>query len=173
MFYLSEKKKQPDFSVFIKSRNIIPVAVSYEKDPCDRLKAWELHRKNKRGEHKKRKNEDFVSMTMGITRNKGRVHIAFGKPLVGELADERAVAQEIDAAIHQQYKLWPTNYIAYDEIYHTQKYSDKYNSEEKTSFIARYNNLNPAVRQILFKTYANPVSSFEAQKKIDGIIEET
>jgi len=161
MFYLSERKKQPDFSAFINSCNIVPVALSYEKDPCDRLKGWELYRKLKRGEHKKKRNEDFISMAAGILGDKGRVHISVGQPLNGQYNDDEEVAQAINQAIHQLYHLWPSNYIAYDEVYGTKKYSNRYSIEEKENFLMRYERVNRKIRPIILKIYSNPVLSAE------------
>lgn len=161
MFYLSERKKQPDFGEFIRSCHIVPIAISYEKDPCDRLKAWELYRKSKRGYHKKRKNEDFISMTVGIVRDKGRVHIAFGKPLSGDYKNEKEVSVAIDQVIHQQYRLWPWNYIAYDVVNQTDKYAKRYTDREKDVFLSRFDGLPRAVADFALKSYANPVFSRE------------
>ncbi len=162
MFHLSQRKKKTSFSDFIKSCNIVPVAISYEKDPCDRLKGWELHKKSKKAEYKKRKREDYLSMSAGITGDKGRVHLTFGKPLHGEYQNEKEVATAIDRAIHEEYRFWPCNYVAYDKTFDTDKYRDQYTADEKDSFISKYNNLNPTVREIVLKAYANPVSSREA-----------
>jgi glycerol-3-phosphate O-acyltransferase len=166
MFYLSERKKEGGFSAFIRSCNIVPAAISYEKDPCDRLKAWELYRKNKNGVHIKKKNEDLISMLAGLSRDKGRIHINFGAPLTGDFEDKNALANVIDSSIHTLYKFWPRNYIAYDHLYETDKYSDKYSAQEKESFLAAYHNLKPEVRNLVFTIYANPVKSFESHQNI-------
>lgn len=157
MLYLSERKKEYNFSAFIKICKIVPVAISYEKDPCDRMKGWEIYRTLKNGGHKKRKNEDFISMYAGITGDKGRVHVAFGRPLEGDYSDEKEVAEAIDSSIYSNYKLWPSNYIAYDTFFETDRYQSKYSTNEKYNFLSRYDNLNPDVRRIVLNAYANPV----------------
>ena len=166
MFYLSERKKRRSFSEFTRSCNIVPVAISYEKDPCDRVKAWELYIKNKRGTYRKKKNEDLISMVAGISGPKGRIHLSFGEPLTGDYADKNELAQAIDKSIHSLYKLWPGNYIAYDELNKTDKYSDRYTEPEKNRFLSAYHNLKPVVRDLLLSIYANPVCSFEALQGI-------
>lgn len=166
MFYLSERKKQGSFSEFARSCNIVPVAISYEKDPCDRLKAWELYIKNKKGVYNKRKNEDFISMVAGLSRYKGRIHLGFGEPLAGEYKDKNELAYAIDRSIHSLYKLWPGNYIAYDEFYKAGKYSDKYTVYDKNNFLLAYRNLKPEVRTLVLTIYANPVCSFESWQHI-------
>ena len=162
MFYLSERKKQESFSAFARSCNIVPVAISYEKDPCDRIKGWELYRKNKHGIHKKKKNEDLISMVAGISRDKGRIHLNFGEPLIGDYKDKNELAIAIDRSVHSLYKLWPCNYIAYDEIYKIKKYCDKYTEQGKINFLSSYCNLKDEVRALVLAIYANPVCSFES-----------
>ncbi len=166
MFYLSERKKQAGFSEFARSCNIVPVAISYEKDPCDRLKGWELYRKNKKGVHLKKKNEDLISMVAGISRDKGRIHLSFGEPLAGNFEEKKDLAAAIDRSIHSLYKLWPGNYIAYDHLYKTKKYSDKYTESEKNKFLSAYRNLKPEVRALVLTIYANPVCSFESTQDV-------
>ncbi len=164
MFFLSERKKEGGFAKYIKGCNIVPAAISYEKDPCDRLKAWELYRKNKNGAHIKRKNEDLISMLAGLSGDKGRIHISFGAPLTGDYEDKNALANAIDKVIHSLYRFWPSNYIAYDHLFKTGKYADKYTQTEKEGFLNAYNNLKPEVRNLLFSIYANPVCSYESDK---------
>ncbi|MBU2510364.1 1-acyl-sn-glycerol-3-phosphate acyltransferase [bacterium] len=162
MFHLSERKNQPDFSAFIKSLNIVPVSVSYEKDPCDRIKARELFQLTRKGEFKKRKKYDLVSMAAGISRDKGHIHVAFSKPLKGSYETEKEVAMAIDNAIQESYRLWPRNYIAYDELMKVKTYSSHYSDLEKQIFLSQYKNLNPGVREILLQSYANPIKSKES-----------
>ena len=166
MFYLSERKKQSGFPEFVRSCNIVPVAISYEKDPCDRLKGWELFRINKNGTYRKKKNEDLISMVAGLSRDKGRIHISFGEPLAGDYKDKNELANAIDKTIHFLYKLWPGNYIAYDHLYKTKKYIDKYTEYEKNEFLLAYRNLKPEVRALVLTIYANPVCSFESWQHI-------
>jgi len=163
MFYLSKRKTEPDFSAFIKSCNIVPVAISYENDPCDRIKAWEIFRMRKRGKHKKRKNEDLISMAAGISGDKGRIHVALGKPLTDDYKNEKEVASAIDRIIHQEYRLWPNNYVAYDLIHPEKKYQDLYTDDDKKQFLDRYSNLTDKVKKIVFEIYANPVLSREGK----------
>ncbi len=44
----------------------------------------------------------------------------------------------IDKEIYKNYKLWPSNYIAYDMLYH-ERFKDQYTVEEKSSFLEYYN----------------------------------
>ena len=53
MIHLSQRRKGIEFSDYINQLNLVPVAISYELDPLDCLKGWELHHCATRGEHKK------------------------------------------------------------------------------------------------------------------------
>lgn len=159
MFYLHHRKTQPDFGAFIRSCNIVPVAISYERDPCDRLKGWELYRREKSGHHRKRRNEDLIAMAAGISGDKGRVHVAFGTPLQDNYASEKEVAMAVDKAIHRQYRLWPCNYVAHDAVSDSNTFADRYSEAEKLAFLGRYGNLKSEVRDVILQCFANPVDS--------------
>ena len=161
MFFLSQRKGGLPFNEFIKELKIVPIALSYEYDPCDRLKARELERRDKQEIYVKRKGEDFVSMVKGITDFKGNVHIAVGKPLSGDFIDSKEVAAEIDSFIHNNYKLWPSNYAAYDRLHNTDKYSDKYNKIYKDKFLKRFDRLPENIMVYALKAYAKPVENAE------------
>jgi 1-acyl-sn-glycerol-3-phosphate acyltransferase len=149
--------------------NIIPVAVSYEWDPCDLLKATELHKRSL-GEYHKVEGEDTNSVTTGIIGPKGHIHLAVGKPLTAaEIAcDERHLADHIaavlDRRIQKLYKLMPTNYLAYDMLTGTNQHRQHYSAEVKNMFLQRMSQLPEGDCQRYFiEMYANPVIS--AQQK--------
>jgi len=101
---------------FLASRHIVPVAISYEYDPCDLLKAKELYAKDKYGSYEKAEGEDELSIALGISGYKGSVHIAFGKPIEScESVEDFAL--QIDRQIIENYVLHPTNCIAYEMIH--------------------------------------------------------
>ncbi|NEP83294.1 MAG: acyltransferase [Okeania sp. SIO3B3] len=154
MVYMSERKTVKNFSEYVNKINIVPVSISYELDPLDNLKAWELYRKENRGGHTKRKHEDLVSMYFGIKGMKGRVHLNFGEPLRGDFTNDKAVAEALDNFISRNYKLWPTNYIAYDTVHETDRFSSEYDEAQKTQFLNRFKYLPSAVRKIVLATYA-------------------
>ncbi len=159
MLYLSQRERGVGFADFVRQVNIVPVSISYELDPCDRMKAWELYRKKKRGFHKKRKNEDLLSMFAGLTGFKGRVHIAFAEPLRGELTDEKEVALAVDRDIIRLYRQWPSNYIAYDTVNQTTRFRDKYSVKEMMRFLRRFRGLSDPVKTFAFSIYANSVKN--------------
>lgn len=154
--------------------NIVPVAVSYEWDPCDLMKANELYHKA-HGGYQKVEGEDTNSVTTGIIGSKGHIHLSIGKPLspteldggndVGEkeLADH--VADVLDHRIQKLYKLMSTNYLAYDMLTGTSQHRQYYSSEVKNLFLQRMNQLPEGdCRDIFLKMYANPLISSQQKE---------
>jgi 1-acyl-sn-glycerol-3-phosphate acyltransferase len=167
--------------------HIIPMAVSYEYDPCDILKAHELLHVRYNGSYEKKPGEDFKSMLRGITGHKGRVNIAVG-PSLDEAINSlrfiqnknekfRQLTQAIDNEMHRIYKLWPTNYIAYDLLYSSKEFKDQYSNIQKIAFhnyirasvvklgmLRRKTglpkeNFTKNAREILLNMYAKPVEN--------------
>ena len=170
MFSLSGGRKlSENFSTL----NIVPMAVSYEKETCITQKVRELFLAQDHP-YIKEKGEDLRSIMEGILSPKGKVHIQICKPISQEelqVADSMDrnealayMASVIDARIYEGYKLFNTNYIAYDMLYNTFKFTDKYTSEEYKLFadtmhatLSRWtDNLLPLMNLYL-KVYSNPV----------------
>lgn len=162
MLHLSQKSKGRSFSDVVNSCRIVPVAVSYEYDPCDLLKAGEEVARIKSGEHTKKRYEDLISISRGMKGYKGNVHIAFGKPLQGDFENSDQVARLIDRQIHQLYKLWPTNLFAYDYLEGTDKFAPSYQDFDREAFLYRFKGAREDVRLYALNAYANPVRSFLA-----------
>lgn len=110
------KDRSQSLEEYIRSVNIVPVAISYQYDPCDADKAKELHVKAAKGSYTKSKDEDFQSIMKGINGYKGDVHVGFGKPLSGDLSSAELVATAIDEQIYQLYRIHDTNQAAHDYI---------------------------------------------------------
>lgn len=157
---------------FFKKMRIVPVSISYEYDPTDALKMPQLLAQSKDEVYVKDKNEDFTTLLSGIMGQKKHIHLHIGDVLDTELdaiAAEgennnkqiQALAQVIDDSILQSYKLWPTNYIAYDLLYDTTMYTDKYTDKEKQLFERRLemriDNEHKVLREGFLAMYANPV----------------
>ena len=115
MFYVSQRKSGRSFGDVIGALNIVPVAVSYEVDPCDAMKARELCITARDGGYAKPEAEDIQSIVQGITGYKGRVHLRFGTVIGNGFGDADAVAAEIDRQIVGGYRLWPTHLWAAQE----------------------------------------------------------
>lgn len=163
---------EADVMTYFRKLKIVPVSISYEYDPTDALKMPQLMAEANQETYIKEKNEDFVTLLSGIMGQKKRIHIHVGEVLDTELeaisqqsdnANKRiqALAQVIDDSILSTYKLWPTNYIAYDIINKTDKYADKYTENEKSLFERRLelriDENNPIALQGFLSMYANPV----------------
>ncbi|MCH5216618.1 MAG: acyltransferase [Muribaculaceae bacterium] len=124
--------------------NLSPVAISYEYDPNDYLKAKEYLLKRKNPDYKKSAHDDLLGMETGILKYKGRVHFAFGGSVNDQLSrieipDDKnetykVVCKIIDNTIHVNYRIFPVNYIAYDTLYNVDTFADKYSADEKVSF---------------------------------------
>ncbi|RZJ68712.1 MAG: 1-acyl-sn-glycerol-3-phosphate acyltransferase [Flavobacterium sp.] len=158
---------------YFKKIKIVPVAISYEYDPTDALKMPQLLAEANNEKYIKEKNEDFLTLLSGIMGQKKRIHIAVGDVLSSEIdaissefenntnKQVQALAQVIDDSILTNYKLWPTNYIAYDLLYKTNKYSDRYTEKEKELFERRLeiriDEDNPVLFEGFLAMYANPV----------------
>ena len=124
MFALSGKA---DFIDNLKSLNLSPLAISYEFDPCDYLKAAEFQLKRDNADYKKTKADDLLNMQTGITGYKGRIHYAYTpciNPKLDEIAQNcankkeqaAAVCATIDAQIHSAYQIYAINRWAYEQL---------------------------------------------------------
>jgi glycerol-3-phosphate O-acyltransferase len=92
--------------------NLVPVAISYEFDACDELKAEELYQLEAKGEFTKTDQSDIHSIVTGIIGKKGHVHVGFGEELSIATDDPDEVAAMIDAQILKNYRLHDTNFLA-------------------------------------------------------------
>lgn len=157
---------------YFKKLKIVPVSISYEYDPTDALKMPRLMAEANDEVYIKEKNEDFMTLISGIIGQKKRIHLHVCDVLDTELdtiAAEhdnsnkqiQALAQVLDDAILSTYKLWPTNYIAYDLLNNTTQFTDKYTEKEKQLFERRLemriDEDNKVMREGFLAMYANPV----------------
>lgn len=117
MLTMAQDKATESFSDFVRHLDILPVAISYEYDPCDGAKARELYEKSSQGSYQKAEHEDLKSIALGISGRKGDVHVSFGRLVCGEFAGPDEVAEKVDRQIIALYKLHPTNFFAYRELH--------------------------------------------------------
>ncbi|MCI7607359.1 MAG: 1-acyl-sn-glycerol-3-phosphate acyltransferase [Spirochaetales bacterium] len=158
MLYLSKKREGYSFSELMKKCNIVPVAISYQYDPNDINKGREeVTKEHNDGKYEKKKYEDLISMVKGLRCQKGNVHVAIGEPLTGEYNTPEEVAEAIDRQIHLNYRLFDTNYLAYDVLEGGDMFKDQYASLNKDEFLSRFSHLSEDVRSFVLNTYANPV----------------
>ncbi|MFV5700408.1 1-acyl-sn-glycerol-3-phosphate acyltransferase [Flavobacterium sp. XS2P12] len=157
---------------YFKKLKIVPVSISYEYDPTDALKMPQLMAEANNEVYIKEKNEDFMTILSGALGQKKKIHIHVGKVLDTEIdgiiaendnSNKQivALAQVIDDAILSNYKLWPTNYIAYDIVNKVNTYSHLYTENEKSLFERRLemriDHDNPIALDGFLAMYANPV----------------
>lgn len=164
MLSMSRNKREQTFGEHIESLGIVPVAISYELDPCDAMKARELCQKSSEGVYEKGEQEDVASIAQGIAGKKGRVHVSFGTPLGDELETPGAVAAEVDRQITAGYCLHPTNMYAYRRLYGADAPvpSELYLEDGDCSlagFEARIDAMPEAHRRYALDIYANAVVS--------------
>lgn len=167
---------------YFKKLRIVPVSISYEYDPTDALKIPRLVAEAKNEVYVKEKDEDFNNLISGILGQKKRIHIHVGDVLESELDFIRtqiegtnkqiqALAQAIDASIITGYKLWPTNYIAYDMLYKTNEYAEFYTEKEKQLFARRLDikidETNPLELEGFLAMYANPVINKKKYEELE------
>lgn len=159
---------------FFRKVKIVPVSISYEYDPTDALKMPRLLAEANDEVYVKEKNEDFTTLLSGIMGQKKRIHLHIGDVIDSELdtiaaqgdspnKQIQSLAQVIDEAIIKGYKLWPTNYIAYDLMNGTTQFADKYTEKEKQVFERRFEMRidveNKILREGFLAQYANPVAN--------------
>ncbi len=160
--------------------NIFPVAISYEFDPNDFLKAREYLMRHRDPEFKKSQHDDLFSMETGLIQYKGRVHISFSNcitPFINTIPENtdrqeaiHKICHTIDCGIHNGYKIYPINYVAYDKAFDTDMYRHRYTDEDMmnvNSYIegqldkVDIADITPQernfMRTYMFMMYANPL----------------
>ena len=174
MFRMSGPK---EFVDKFKELRVVPVAISYEWEPCDDLKTDELYQR-RMGEYVKTPAADMFSMQQGLSGYKGRVNFAICRPIDESVLREldhhnnngdriAELATHIDSEIHANFKLWPNNYIAYDLLHDSKQFSTEYTSEEREHFVEvmtrkldRLSGNRAELNNIFLEMYANPVKNY-------------
>jgi len=164
----------------LQEMNILPLAISYEYDPCDYLKAQEFQQKRDDPDYQKTAQDDLKNMEAGVMGYKGRIVFRTSSCLNPRLnllpktccKSEfiRMVAELIDKEIHSNYELYPGNYVAYDLLFDTEEMSDKYTVKERAHFIKYIdsqldkielpNKDMPFLYMKILEMYANPVANY-------------
>lgn len=156
--------------------HIVPLAISYEYDPCDFLKAAEFQLRRDVPGWKKTALDDVNSMRTGIMGYKGEVHYHCA-PCIDGFLDNLSpdipktkvfdvIAEHIDKEIFRNYRLYPSNYIALDMLEGNEAHAGRYTAEDKAVFekylqgqIARIdipNKDEAFLRERMLTMYANP-----------------
>lgn len=161
---------------YLKGLSIVGVAISYEYDPTDILKVPEVVAKRENLPYIKTANEDFNSILKGALGNKRHIHITaavIADAVYQEIEEQytsdndklQAFCAALDKVIWQHYKLWPTNYIAYDLYHKSSKYTAHYDEKELRHFERRLEVRIDIENQMevdsFLLMYANPVIQAE------------
>ena len=174
MFGMAAKDNLLDHLI---SLNITPVSLAYELDPCDSLKVPELLKKSIGEEYIKSEGEDEKNMLLGIEGYKGNIHIQFGSPINEKIKQFSAIknrnellkniAGVIDNEVYKNYRLWNSNYVAFDLLHSSAKYVNKYDENGKEKFQDYISDKlgdlskNKEALTIFLQMYANPVINAE------------
>ena len=180
MLHIHNKKQKIPFAESMRLLNIVPVAISYEYDPCDLLKASEMQARAT-DHYVKRENEDVESILRGIAHPKGRVHIHFGAPLQGDFINADEVATALDQAIVAGYRLFPSNVIAFEQLQsflpswdvlaaQARQWMPNVDAAELSRTAAEFSNRLSSypqkVQKLILEMYANPLlSKFQIQQQ--------
>ena len=160
----------------LKQLHLVPLAISYEYDPCDYLKAAELQARRDNPCWQKGPMDDVTSMQTGIMGYKGYIHYQCADCIDSYLdtipADTpktelfRLIADHIDRQIFAGYRLYPNNYVALDLLHGDSAHADHYTAEDKAQFEAYLKDQldkiemegkdDAYLREQMLKMYANP-----------------
>lgn len=166
----------------LKQINLMPVAISYEYDPNDYLKAKEFLMRRRDPDFKKSQRDDLFSMETGLLQFKGKVHFQLTPRInvkldqIGNFNDNNTAAKYvvkiIDQAIHRSYMIFRINYIAFDLLHSTERFASYYTPERKAEVIDYFNtqldkvdlpDITPEEReymmQMMLTMYANPLKN--------------
>ncbi len=166
----------------LKPLNIRPACVSYEWEPCDIQKVKELYISTKKN-YVKSEGEDLQSILGGVMGKKGRIHYAIGQPLnkilektdLGSTNPEQLqkITSLIDVEMFKNYYLWPTNYLAWDRLNHSNRFRKAYGPDTENAFDERIARLLEQLKplqgneeemvRIFLSLYAKPL-----QNKLDN-----
>ena len=169
----------------LKAMHIVPLAISYEFDPCDFLKAKEFQMKRDNPAYKKTPADDLINMQTGLAGYKGRIHYACAPCLDEWMAKQEdlsnadffaATARRLDEEIYRNYLLYPNNFVALDLLNDRKDYATHDSEEDKTRFeqylrqqinkIDLSNKDEAFLRERLLEMYANPAKNKLAVSKI-------
>ena len=183
----------------IRQLNIVPVAISYEYDPNDYLKAREFLLRRIDPGFKKSQRDDLFSMETGLLQYKGRVHFSIGRcindcldtiaPDTDKIEVARRICHFIDCEIHRGYRIYPINYIAYDLLAGgndgTHPFAEHYTEEEQAAFESYIEQQLDKVtipdtgiseldrrfmREMMLTMYANPLKNkLQASEKCESL----
>ena len=143
------------------------------------FKAQEFQLKRDNPSYAKTTKDDLQNMEVGLFGYKGRVHFKT-TPCINQKLDEldvyfknelfQTISKLIDQQIHQNYKIYPVNYIANDMLSDSNNFTTHYTEEEKHNFsiyldkqigkIKIDNKDESFLRHKMLLMYANPLINY-------------
>lgn len=173
MFSLQARKSGRSVAAVLAELNLTPVSISYEYDPCDRIKARELWQSARQGGYTKPSGEDLLSLVKGLSEFKGRIALRFGRPFrerdLPETARVEDIACWLDREVLRRYRLFPPNVLAlqllheqgapdYGEVWklHGERLSALVGEADRRQFADRLNACQSEHRDFFLRMYANP-----------------
>lgn len=113
MLGLAGKRTRADFEKL----HIVPVAISYEYEPCAVHKVRETLLRQAQGGYTKAEGEDVAQIRASLAEDKGHIQLAFGTEIrLPEGHGDDVVQQVVDAIdvqIGRLYRLWDSNHTAH------------------------------------------------------------
>jgi 1-acyl-sn-glycerol-3-phosphate acyltransferase len=158
MIALCWRDECPELAELVSRISLVPVSISYELDPCDRMKAHELAMRAAFGEYQKLPHEDVRSIANGITGYKGRVRLRFGTPITDAGPDADAVAHSLDRQIVANLAVFPTHRFAAQSLAENRLASLRPAGGRSLRVLAEHVAVAPAAeRHHLLTQYANVI----------------
>jgi len=172
MLYLEERKRIP-LKKWVQSINLTPVAISYEYDPLDKVKAvgWDFQ---KDWSSEKINQNDLEEMTTGIFGYKGKVHLHICSPITSEIENTEELANLIQDEIIQNYFIWPSSQAAAFLLDQSNLNSPLFDSSIENSnsvklLKERFKDLEEAKQKEFLKIYARPLINKEKARLSSGL----
>lgn len=156
MLALAWRKEADTLGEMLNRVALVPVAISYELDPCDGRKAHELAVIERQGSYRKAADEDLASIIEGMTGFKGRVHAHYGAPLRGTFETSDELATALDRQIVTGLKVYPTQAEAARRLgYSPVPEPGPWLPEVQAAFDERLARCPDAERRFLLEGYGN------------------
>ena len=172
MLYLEQRKRVP-LKKWVQSINLTPVAISYEYDPLDKVKAvgWDFQ---KNWSSEKINQNDLEEMTTGIFGYKGKVHLHICSPITSEIENTEELANTIQDEIIQNYFIWPSSQAAAFLLDQSNLNSPLFDSSIENSnsvklLKERFKDLEEAKQKEFLKIYARPLINKEKARLSSGL----
>ena len=133
------------------------------------MKARELYEIDKKGHFDKDETSDIISIHKGMKGEKGNIHVSFGTEIIASDNDSGNIAIQIDKQIILNYKLHPSNYLAYEKLQIADpsigpkldklSINIEFIDGKRKEFEAKYLQTPEELKPYYLRMYANPVTN--------------